>query len=164
MNLFQLPYREDLDKSAGSGPDPYAAVLVSGDPEKFASILSDEDRAFLALSPGTVQKLASQQKLSEQDVNQLSDEEIAALGVLGFGEAETKVAAYVEFIDQIASYEMAGRGLARQLYHAEKLAAQKAEKEAETSKQSPAYKAELAKRAGEELARRQKERLKQAQK
>ena len=114
-NLSEYPYQEGLgEKYASGGPDEVIRCLVSGDPEKLASIMGSEDKAFWKLRPALVVKLASGGALTEQDVGNLTDAEINALSILG-SDAAIKVASMAEFYHMMSEYERAGRSQGRNM-------------------------------------------------
>jgi hypothetical protein len=114
-NLFDYPHLEDThEKHASGGPDELIVCLISGDPEKLASVMNDEDRAYWAMREDTIAKLASM-NVTEGDVEGFSDTDIVAIKAMGgLKEATEKVAQYAEFYHATAEYERAGRGQARQ--------------------------------------------------
>lgn len=169
--LYELPYRslqEGHDKTASNEPDPVVYALVTGDLEKLAAVMTQEDLAVMQLSNETFDKLASGEVITKADVESMSPEDIAALTLLG-DDAHEKVAATAEFYAAVADHDTTARHLARQCYAAAKLAEEQqameaAEAEAASEKQAastsialPADKEErskLVKAAMEELKRR----------
>lgn len=153
MNLYDLPY-VDMTKVAGRGPNPYASALVSGDPNQLMGIMSEEDRAFFKLSEHTIDKLACGDEWTPRDIEKLSEDEVAAITVLGPDTASEKVARYLEFYDEAAGAERAGRAQAQLMYLREKQASAELDKVASAIANHPVFVHGLAKRAQEELARR----------
>jgi hypothetical protein len=160
-NLFMIPFVETStsEKTAAAGPNEYAQILVSGDPEAIASIMSDEDLAFHKLGEDLMEKLAGGSPLTEHDVDVLDDNEIAALSLLSDGdepgpEVMYKVAAYLEFYNEVAANERAGRNFARAYVQQQKLAAAQQEEDVHKLANHPRFRQAMAKKADTLLRRR----------
>jgi hypothetical protein len=160
-NLFMIPFVEPSpsEKTASGGPDEYAQVLVSGDPESIASIMSDEDLAFHKLGEDLMEKLAGGSPLTEQDVDVLDDTEVAALSLLSDGnepgpEIMYKVAAYLEFYNELAANERAGRNFARAYVQQQKLASVRQEEDVQKLANHPGFQMAMATKAQQILHHR----------
>jgi len=156
-NIYLAPFNDfvlEKTASAESGISKVARSMVSGDTEEFDSQLSDEDRAFFALSDDTRVKLASGIPLDSDDVNRMPETEIAALTLLG-EDAMFKTAAYMEFYNEAAMAEQQGRNLARAAIGQEKLAQASLLVEGEKLASDPRFMRKLGARAAAELKRRQ---------
>lgn len=153
-NLFNVPFAyRDNEKLASAGPHPVAQALISGDANTLQSMMSDEDLAFFKLSASTMEKMASGVPFSPREVDALPDSTVAALTLLG-KEAMFKVAAYLEFYQEVARNEAAGRDMARSLWAHQKTARVKEAQAVEDVADNPEFIAALAKHASAELKRR----------
>jgi len=154
-NIFMAPFAyRDNEKLASAGPNPVAQALISGDPDTIAQMMSEQDHAFFKLSSATMEKMASGVPLTDpEEIDKMAEAEIAALTLLG-EDAMFKVAAYLEFYQEVARNEEAGRDFARSLWAHQKTAQAQEEQFVEEVADSPEFVDALAKHAAEELSRR----------
>lgn len=118
--LYELPYSQHfLEKTASGGPNEVVQALMSGDFAKMASVLSEEDQAFFAISPDTLIKVAecagSGRGFTEDEINALSETDLAALTLLG-DDPFSKVAHQLRFIDDFVEAETGGRMAAHETF------------------------------------------------
>lgn len=157
-NIFLVPFAS-LEKTAeeDKGFNKIARALVSGNPDELESHLTEEDFAFFSLGDGLRTKLASGIPLDGEDIEKLSEVQIAALTVLG-EDAMLKTAAYMQFFNEAAMAENQGRNIARAIIGQQKLAQQaqleQAKKAGIKLAQDPKFRETLSKRAAAELERR----------
>jgi len=153
-NAFMIPFEQhSQEKTASAGPNTYAQIFVSGEPEAILSIMGDEDRAFHSLQDDVIEKLASGSPLSSGDIGQLTDTEIGALSLLG-EDVMYKSAAYLEFYNQMAADERAGRNFARAVRGMQKEAAAAEAATVNKVASNPAFRQGVVEKLAAELARR----------